>query len=71
MNQRYQYPRYNLIYKLYSYLSDLGAHKNEGNKLQSGGVDSEDCSMEDAFLGLRMTEDMLVWVYQSNAMNQN
>lgn len=67
VNARYQYPRYNLIYKLYSYTCALGAHKNEGNVNQAG-VEFEDATLEDAFFALRMTEDLLIWLYQTNAI---
>ncbi len=66
-NSRYQYPRYNLVYKLYSYTCALGAHKNEGN-INEAGVEFEDTTLEDAFLALRMTEDLLIWLYQTNAL---
>lgn len=68
-NNRYQYPRYNLIYRLYAFSSALGAHINEGNTT-SEGVDSEIALPEDAFLCLRMTEDMLIWLYQ-NSINSD
>lgn len=67
VNARYQYPRFNLIYKLYSYTCSLGAHINEG-VVNEAGVDFEEVSMEDAFLALRMTEDLLIWLYQTNVM---
>jgi hypothetical protein len=66
-NARYQYPRFNLIHKLYSYTCALGAHINEG-AVNEAGVDFESVSMEDAFLSLRMTEDVLIWLYQTNAI---
>ena len=67
VDERYQYPRYNLIYKLYSYTSALGAHKNEGN-VNETGVEFEDTTLEDAFFALRMTEDLLIWLYQTNTL---
>ena len=67
INERYQYPRYNLIYNLYTFTCALGAHANEGNKTQDG-VDSEVTTMEDAFMALRMTEDVLIWLYQTNGI---
>lgn len=67
VNERYQYPRYNLIYNLYTFTCALGAHANEGNKTQDG-VDSEVTTMEDAFMALRMTEDVLIWLYQTNGI---
>jgi len=66
---RYQYPRFNMIYKLYSFTCALGAHKNEGN-VNEAGVDFEDTTLEDAFLALRMTEDVLIWLYQTNAIEK-
>lgn len=67
VNNRYQYPRYNLIYRLYCLTCALGAHKNEGN-LNNGTVDFEEVKIEDAFMTLRITEDVLIWLYQSNEM---
>ena len=64
-NDRYQYPRFNLIYKLYSYTSALGAHINEGN-VTDNSIEFEEATLEDAFMALRMTEDMLIWLYQTN-----
>ena len=65
VNQRYQYPRYNLIYRLYAFSCALGAHINEGNAT-TVGVDFEIVTAEDALMCLRMTEDLLIWLYQSN-----
>lgn len=62
--EQYQYPRFNLIYKLYSFTCALGAHINEGNIVGSD-IELEEVSLEDAFLALRMTEDMLIWLYQT------
>lgn len=67
-NDRYQYPRFNLIYKLYSYTSALGAHINEGN-VTDNSVEVEETTLEDAFMALRMTEDMLIWLYQTNSVD--
>lgn len=67
VNDRYQYPRYNLIYNLYTFTCALGAHINEGNKTEAG-VDSEVTTMEDAFMALRMTEDVLIWLYQTKGI---
>lgn len=67
VNERYQYPRYKLIYSLYTFTCALGAHINEGNKTEEG-VDSEVATMEDAFMALRMTEDVLIWLYQTNGI---
>ncbi len=64
INRRYRYPRFNIIYKVYSFLSALGAHVNEGN-IKDTTVDVEVTDMTDAFMGLRMTEDILIWVYQN------
>jgi len=65
IEERYQYPRFKLIYRLYSYTCALGAHKNEGN-MTSSGVDNEETSIEDALLSLRMTEDVLIWIYKTH-----
>ncbi len=66
-NSRYQYPRFNLIYKLYSFTSALGAHINEGN-VNGENIDFENATLEDAFMALRMTEAVLIWLYQNNAL---
>lgn len=65
VNNRYQYPRFNTIYQLYSYLSDLGPHIREGNKVEDK-VDCEEVDSSDALLGLRMTEDVLIWLYKND-----
>lgn len=69
-NNRYQYPRYNLIYRVYTFCCALGAHANEGN-ITSTGVDCEVTDMEDAFMALRMTEDILIWLYQTNGISNS
>ena len=69
VKQRYKYPRFNLINKLYVLTCDLGAHINEGN-VGVGTVDSEVATMEDALWALRGTEDMLIWVYQTGNMDR-
>lgn len=69
INERYQYPRFNLINKLYVMTCDLGAHITEGN-IDDGVVDSEVASMEDALWVLRMTEDMLIWLFQTGNMDK-
>ncbi|MDU6975407.1 MAG: hypothetical protein E6370_13940 [Clostridiales bacterium] len=66
-NARYQYPRYNLIYKLYSFTCALGAHITEGN-VNGENIDFETATLEDAFMALRMTESVLIWLYQTNAL---
>lgn len=67
--QRYKYPRFNLINKLYVLTCDLGAHINEGN-VTDGIVDFETATIEDALLALRITEDMLIWLYQTGNMDR-
>lgn len=69
IKQRYKYPRFNLINKLYIFTCDLGAHINEGNVVDSS-VDSEVATMEDALFALRMTEDMLIWLYQTGSLDR-
>ena len=66
-NARYQYPRYNLIYKLYSFTCALGAHITEGN-VNGENIDFETATLEDAFMALRMTEAVLIWLYQTNSL---
>ncbi len=67
-NKRYNYPRFKTIVQLYSFVSDLGAHKDEGNII-NGIVDHEKPELTDALLGLRMTEDVLIWLYQNRKNN--
>ena len=69
VKQRYRYPRFNLINKLYVFTCDLGAHINEGNVVGTT-VDSEVAMMEDALLASKMTEDMLIWLYQTGNMDR-
>ena len=64
---KYQYPRFNFINKLYVFTCDLGAHINEGYT-ENGEVDLEEASIEDALWSLRATEDMLIWIYQTGNM---
>ena len=63
-NKRYNYPRFKTISQIYSFLSDLGPHKDEAN-INNGSVDYETPTLEDAFWGLRMTESILIWLYQN------
>ena len=48
---------------------DLGANINEGN-INGGVVDSEIATVEDALLALGITEDMLIWLYQTGNMDR-
>ncbi len=57
----------NLIYKLYSFTCALGAHITEGN-VNGENIDFETATLEDAFMALRMTESVLIWLYQTNAL---
>lgn len=68
INERYQYPRFNLIYKLYAFECALGGHIDSGNKIENR-VDHEEVIQADAFMSLRMTEDVLVWLYQTNSLD--
>jgi hypothetical protein len=63
-NLRYNYPRFKTVYQIYSFLSDLGPHKDEANLL-NGQVDYETPTMKDAIMGLRFTESILIWLYQN------
>jgi len=65
-NKRYNYPRFKTISQIYSFLSDLGPHKDEAN-IVDGIVDFENPTLEDAFWGLRLTESILIWLYQNHA----
>lgn len=67
-DERYQYPRFKLIYKLYSYTCALAGHIDAGNILETGVVDHEEVNLEDAFFGLRITEALLIWLYKSNVL---
>lgn len=57
----FKYPRFKLIYHLYSLTSDLGPHITEAPKI-NGALFPEETTMNDALLSLRMTEDVLIWV---------
>ncbi|MFJ7512577.1 hypothetical protein ACIQW7_24475 [Peribacillus simplex] len=57
----FKYPRFKLIYHLYSLTSDLGSHSTEAPKI-GGELFPEDTTLNDALLCLRMTEDVLIWV---------
>lgn len=63
-DKRYNYPRFRLIYQLYSYLSDLGPHANEGD-IGEFGPNCEQPTQTDALLGLKVTQDVLTWLYKS------
>jgi hypothetical protein len=57
----FKYPRFKLIYHLYSLTSDLGSHSTEAPKID-GNLFPENTTLNDALLCLRMTEDVLIWV---------
>jgi hypothetical protein len=57
----FKYPRFKLIYHLYSLTSDLGPHITEAPKI-GGNLFPEKTTLNDALLCLRMTEDVLIWV---------
>ncbi|MGH0679043.1 hypothetical protein ACQVPP_17750 [Bacillus luti] len=57
----FKYPRFKLIYLLYSFTSDLGPHITEAPKI-NGELFPEKTTLNDALLCLRMTEDVLIWV---------
>lgn len=67
IEERYQYPRFNFINKLYVLACDLGVHANEGN-IEQSIIDSEVTSMEDALWILRSTENFMIWLYQTGNM---
>ena len=50
------------IYSIYSMLSDYGTHRLEGTV--------EVAKNEDALMMIRMTTDILVWIYQKHGMNE-
>lgn len=68
VEERYQYPRFNLINRIYVFTCDLGAHINEGN-ISDGEIEHEVPTMEDALFALRMTENVLIWLYQTGNMD--
>ncbi|AOZ94913.1 hypothetical protein [Paenibacillus crassostreae] len=59
--QQFKYPRFMVIYSLYSLTCDLGAHTHEAPKM-GGVLHPEITTMNDALLCLRMTQDVLLWV---------
>lgn len=60
-DRRFKFPRYSLIYQLYAFSSDLGAHSTEAPMID-GKLYPEKTELKDAQLCLRMTEDVLIWV---------
>ncbi|PXV93776.1 hypothetical protein C8E03_102551 [Lachnotalea glycerini] len=50
------YKKTRAIYSIYSMLSDYGTHRQEGTE--------ETPSKEDALMMLRMTEDIMIWIFQ-------
>lgn len=64
-----KYPRFKIIYYLYSLASDLGAHALEAPKID-GEIEFEDVTLSDAHLVLRMTEDALIWVMESKRIEE-
>lgn len=69
---RYKYPRFRMISEVYAITCDLGAHINEGNVTETNDeikVDLEEVTLEDALWILRMTEDILIWLYQTGNIN--
>lgn len=69
INSKYNYPRFRIIYQAYTYLCDLGSHVN-GAPIIDNKPDYEKTQMCDALMGLRITEDILIWYYQSES-NKN
>lgn len=56
------YKKTKAIYSIYSMLSDYGTHRLEGTV--------EVAKNEDALMMIRMTTDILVWIYQKHGMNE-
>ncbi len=50
------YKKTRAIYSIYSMLSDYGTHRQEGA--------IEVPSKEDSLMMLRMTEDIMIWIFQ-------
>jgi hypothetical protein len=55
-NANGSYKKTRAIYSIYSMLSDYGTHRQEGTV--------EVPSKEDALMMLRMTEDIMIWIFQ-------
>lgn len=55
-NSAGSYKKTRAIYSIYSMLSDYGTHRQEGT--------IETPSKEDALMMLRMTEDIMIWIFQ-------
>lgn len=64
INKLFNYPRFKLITQLYSYLCDLGDHTNDAPKI-NGIIEHEVTYIPDALMGLRITESVLLWIYQN------
>lgn len=60
-NVGFKFPRFQTVYQLYSFASDLGPHISEGPMID-GKVYTENSTLPDALWILRMTEDFLIWV---------
>ncbi|MDK8643450.1 hypothetical protein [Niallia taxi] len=58
-NGEFKYPRFQVIYRLYTLVSDLGAHSTEAPKID-GKLCPEITTSHDALWCLRMTEDVLL-----------
>lgn len=56
------YKKSKAIYSIYSMLSDYGTHRLEGT--------AEIAKNEDALMMIRMTTDILVWIYQKHGMRE-
>lgn len=63
-NVGFKFPRFKTVYQLYSLASDLGPHISEGPMIE-GKVYTENSTLADALWILRMTEDFLIWVKNS------
>lgn len=57
------YKKTKAIYSIYSMLSDYGTHRLEGTV--------EVAKNEDALMMIRMTTDILVWIYQKHGIQKN
>jgi len=63
-NVGFKFSRFKTVYQLYSLASDLGPHISEG-PIIDGKVCTEKSTLVDALWILRMTEDFLIWVKNS------
>ncbi|PGZ76947.1 hypothetical protein COE55_18485 [Priestia megaterium] len=69
-NVKFNFSRFQTIYQLYSLSSDLGPHINEGPMIENIQY-RENATMSDALWILRMTEDLLIWIKETQREKDN